>query len=92
MDARTSVVLSSFPSDPRMMREDVSPIVREIIARHGEEEWKACLLTNERHRHPGIYSLVGAKMGIRAREILDAPFDTLSVISKGGPQAAPRLS
>jgi pyrimidine-specific ribonucleoside hydrolase len=62
----------------------VAPDVKEIIARHGMEEWKACLLTNELHRHLGIYSLVGAKMGVRAREILEAPFDTLSVTSFAG--------
>jgi len=58
--------------------------VEEIIARHGLEEWKACLLTNEFHRHLGIYSLIGAKMGTRARELLQAPFDTLEVISLAG--------
>jgi pyrimidine-specific ribonucleoside hydrolase len=81
LDARKSVVLKAFPADPRSMREDVAPEVAEIIRRHGEEEWKACLLTNELHRHLGIYSLVGAKMGIRAREILEAPFDVLTVLS-----------
>jgi pyrimidine-specific ribonucleoside hydrolase len=41
-------------------------------------------LTNELHRHLGIYSIIGAKMGIRAREILDAPFDSLEVLSFAG--------
>jgi pyrimidine-specific ribonucleoside hydrolase len=84
LDARKSVVLTAFPTDPQMMRDDIAPFVLEIIDRHGTEEWKACLLTNELHRHLGIYSLVGAKMGIRAREILEAPFDTLSVVSHAG--------
>ena len=84
LDQRKSVVLAEFPSDPGAMREDVAPEVEEIIARHGMEEWKACLLTNELHRHLGIYSLVGAKMGILAREILEAPFDTLTVTSLAG--------
>ena len=47
-------------------------------------EWKAAVLTNELHRHLGIYSLIGAKMGVRAREILRAPFDTLKVVSYAG--------
>lgn len=81
LDARQSVVLKEFPADVKWMREDVAPEVEEIIRRHGEEEWKAALLTNELHRHLGIYSLVGAKMGIRAREILEAPFDALTVES-----------
>lgn len=84
LDTRKSVVLKSFPSDASMMREDVADRVKDIIARHGMEEWKACLLTNELHRHLGIYSLVGAKMGIRAREILEAPFDSLSVETYAG--------
>ncbi len=84
LDERNSVVLETFPTDPGLMRKDVADHVAATIARHGLEEWKACLLTNELHRHLGIYSLVGAKMGIRAREILNAPFDSLKVISLAG--------
>jgi pyrimidine-specific ribonucleoside hydrolase len=84
LDARKSVVLRDFPMQAEMMRADVAPFVQDIIRSHGAEEWKACLLTNELHRHLGIYSLVGAKMGIRAREILDAPFDSLAVVSYAG--------
>ncbi len=81
---RRPVVLSEFPSDPSLFREDLRPMVKKIIKRYGFEEWKVCLLTNEFHRHLGIYSLIGAKMGIRAREIFEAPFDTLKVISLAG--------
>jgi len=84
LNRRTAVVLNNFPVDPSMFKEDVRPYVTRIIERHGLEEWKACLLTNEFHRHLGIYSIVGAKMGIRAREILEAPFDELKVISITG--------
>jgi len=84
LSPRHSVVLKVFPSDPSHFREDVSPYVKKIIEKYGLEEWKACLLTNEFHRHLGIYSLIGAKMGIRAREILEAPFDTLRVTSLAG--------
>lgn len=85
-EPRKPVVLAAFPVDPALFREDVRPYVKKIIERHGLEEWKACILTNELHRHLGIYSLVGAKMGIRAREILEAPFDTVDVISLAGSQ------
>ena len=81
---RQSVVLNLFPREPSLFREDVRPHISEIIERYGLEEWKACLLTNEFHRHLGVYSIVGAKMGVRAREILEAPFDTLEVISYAG--------
>ncbi|MDB9822776.1 nucleoside hydrolase [Deltaproteobacteria bacterium] len=84
LSPRQSVVLNMFPKEPSLFRADVSPYVNDIIDRYGLEEWKACLLTNEFHRHLGIYSLVGAKMGVRAREILEAPFDTVEVISHAG--------
>ena len=84
LNRRAAVVLNDFPVDPSMFKEDVRPYVTRIIERHGLEEWKACFLTNEFHRHLGIYSIVGAKMGIRAREILEAPFDELKVISITG--------
>jgi pyrimidine-specific ribonucleoside hydrolase len=84
LDTRKAVVLNDFPYDPLLFREDLRPHVKEIIRKYGFEEWKACILTNEIHRHLGIYSIVGAKMGIRAREILEAPFDTLEVLSLAG--------
>lgn len=84
LDTRKAVVLNDFPYDPLLFREDLRPHVEEIIRKYGFEEWKACILTNEFHRHLGIYSIIGAKMGIRAREILQAPFDTLEVQSFAG--------
>ncbi len=90
MPPRRSVTLKSFPTDPALFKKDLAPHVPEIIEAHGLEEWKACLLTNELHRHLGGYSLVGAKMGVRAREILKAPFDTLEVVSFAG--SSPPLS
>lgn len=84
LSPRQSVVLKKFPTDASLFRTDVKPHVKDIINRHGLEEWKACFLTNELHRHLGIYSLIGAKMGIRAREVLGAPFDELTVVSFAG--------
>ena len=84
LSPRTMVVFSEIPRASSFFREDVRPIVNKVIDIYGIEEWKACLLTNELHRHLGIYSLVGAKMGVRAREILEAPFDTLEVTSGAG--------
>ncbi|MDY6974337.1 MAG: nucleoside hydrolase, partial [Thermodesulfobacteriota bacterium] len=90
LSMRNPVTLKEFPTDPFLFREDIRPYVKKIIARHGLEEWKACLLTNEFHQHLGIYSIIGAKMGTRAREILETPFDHLEVISWAG--NAPPLS
>jgi pyrimidine-specific ribonucleoside hydrolase len=81
---RLLVTLRAVPSDPSQFQDDVAPLVRTIIARHGEEEWKIVVLTNELHRHLGLYSILGAKMGLRARELLGAGLDELRVDSLAG--------
>jgi pyrimidine-specific ribonucleoside hydrolase len=81
LDSRKPVCLKEYPTDPLLFNELVGPYVTRIIERHGLEEWKAVLLTNELHRHLGMWSIIGAKMGIRARELLGAPFDELDVVS-----------
>lgn len=90
LEDRKTVVLRAIPADPGLFQEDIRPFVERIIRRFGREEWKATVLTNEFHRHLGAYSIIGAKMGIRAREILAAPFDALTVVSRAG--NAPPLS
>ncbi len=80
------VVFEQFPSEPGLFRGDLGPLVQEIIARHGLEEWRICVLTNEMHHHLGIYSIVGAKMGLKAREVLGAPLGSLRVTSFAGSQ------
>jgi pyrimidine-specific ribonucleoside hydrolase len=87
---RIPVVLSKYPTNPEVLRDDIRPYAKEIIERHGAEEWNAALLANEFHRHLGIYSIVGVKMGIRAREVLDAGIDELHVMSHSG--STPPLS
>ncbi|MEW6379915.1 MAG: nucleoside hydrolase [bacterium] len=84
LSPRIPVILEQYPTNPGDFREDLRPLIPKIIAVHGVEEWKAALLTNELHRHLGIYSIFGAKMGIRAREILGASLDELSVESMAG--------
>ena len=84
IEPRPPVCLKEFPTDPSQFNELVRPYVKEIIERHGLEEWKATLLTNELHRHLGLWSIIGAKMGIRAREILGAPADAIDVVSFAG--------
>ena len=81
---RALVALRAFPTDPGQFRDDVAPIVRDTIARQGEEEWKIVVLTNELHGHLGLYSILGAKMGLRARELLGAALDGLRVESFAG--------
>lgn len=81
---RRPVLFNRFPSDPALFRPDAAKLVLSIIARHGLEEYKAALITNELHRHLGLLSIVGAKMGIRARELLHANLDEVRVHSEAG--------
>lgn len=83
-EARETVVLARFPTEPAALLPDVAELAPKLIDRHGLEEWKATVLTSELHRHLGTYSIIGAKMGIRARELFDAGMDELSVVTKAG--------
>ena len=79
-----SIIFSSFPVDPGLFVEDVAPITSEIIEKHGLKEWKIVVLTNEFHEHLGIYSILGAKMGLRAREYFHVGIDELKIESYAG--------
>ena len=84
VEPRSMICLKEFPTDPALFSSDMKPYVSKIIARHGLEEWKAVVLTNELHHHMGLWSIIGAKMGVRARELLSAPFDEVDVSSSAG--------
>jgi pyrimidine-specific ribonucleoside hydrolase len=79
-----NIVFSSFPVKREMFRYDVRPLIDSAIARYGPEEWKANVMTDEFHGHLGVFSIVGAKMGIRAREIFGVGPDMLTVVSFAG--------
>lgn len=81
---RATVIIKQFPTTLADLQTDVQPHAKQILMRHGEEEWKATVLTCELHRHLGTYSIIGAKMGIRARELLGASLDELGVESHAG--------
>ena len=81
---KKNVVFNQFPSDRKMFNYDVRQIMDSAISRHGEDEWKACVITDEFHGHLGVFSIVGAKMGILAREIFKVGPDNLTVISYAG--------
>jgi formylmethanofuran dehydrogenase subunit E len=63
---------------------DVREIMDSAILLFGRDEWKACVMTDEFHGHLGIYSIVGAKMGIYAREYFGVGIDQLEIISSAG--------
>jgi len=81
---RATVIMADFPAAPEQLLPDVRELATHIIARHGLEEWKAAVLTSELHRHLGTYSIVGAKMGLRARERFNVALDELHVESRAG--------
>jgi pyrimidine-specific ribonucleoside hydrolase len=78
------VALYGFPLDPGLYVYDVRDIMESALAKSGSEEWKACTLTDEFHGHLGVFSIVGAKMGIRAREYFGIGTDLLEIGTYAG--------
>ena len=81
-----SRVFFGFPDDPALYADDVAPVLKNIIARHGRSEWRAGVLTNELHGHLGIYAIIGVKMGIRVREYFNIGVDDITVTTYAGLQ------
>lgn len=82
---REFLVLSSLPRESEVYREEAQALVREgVPERYGREEWDSVLLTHEIHQHLGIYTTIGAKMGVRARELLGAPMRSVYVVAHTG--------
>ncbi len=79
-----NVVFNRFPVQREMFNYDVRPIIDSAIARFGYEEWKANVMTDEFHGHLGVFSIVGAKMGIKARELFGVGPDMLKVLTYAG--------
>ena len=79
-----TIVFSAFPDQPESYTYDVRKILDSAIARYGTEEWKACVMTDEFHGHLGVFSIVGAKMGIKARELFGVGPDVLKVTTFAG--------
>ena len=64
-------VLDSFDLPCELYSDDVQSIIGTCIRRFGIREWKYVVMTNEIHGHLGIYSTIGAKMGLLAREVFE---------------------
>lgn len=77
-------VLACFSTDTSDYISDIQLMMKSTINNYGKEEWDACVLTSELHRHLGIYSLIGSKMGIRGREYFGAGVDELRIVSFAG--------
>jgi pyrimidine-specific ribonucleoside hydrolase len=79
-----NIVFNRFPVQREMFNYDIRPIIDTAIARYGYEEWKANVMTDEFHGHLGVFSIVGAKMGIKARELFGVGADMLEVTTYAG--------
>jgi pyrimidine-specific ribonucleoside hydrolase len=77
-------VIKAFPTDASFYSSDVEPFVTDIIKKYGMDEWTSSVITNELHRHLGVFSIIGVKMGIRAREYFDTGVDEFSTTSYAG--------
>ena len=82
--SESNVVFNRFPIHREMFNYDVRPIIDSAIARYGIDEWKANVMTDEFHGHLGVFSIVGAKMGIKARELFGVGPDMLEVTTYAG--------
>jgi pyrimidine-specific ribonucleoside hydrolase len=85
-----SKVFKGFPDSPEHYADDVQSYMNDIIGKHGIEEWRLGVLTNELHGHLGIYAIVGTKMGLRARQYFHIGVDDISILSYAG--STPPLS
>lgn len=77
-------IFNRYPIDPTLYVADVAAIAFQAIERYGMEEWRYATLTCELHSHVGIYSLLGVKMGLRAREAMVADVGEMRVVSYAG--------
>jgi pyrimidine-specific ribonucleoside hydrolase len=79
-----NVVFSRFPDERTLFAYDVRQVMDSAIRKYGREEWKANVMTDEFHGHLGVFSIVGAKMGILAREFFGVGPDELLVVTYAG--------
>jgi inosine-uridine nucleoside N-ribohydrolase len=77
-------VFIRFPVDPALYKPDYAGMLEETTAKYGLIEWKAVCMTNEIHGHTGIYSIIGAKMGIRAMDYFNVGINNLTITTFSG--------
>jgi pyrimidine-specific ribonucleoside hydrolase len=78
------VIYKNMPVGSPWLQDDVAVLADTIIKNHGNDEFNIVAMTNEFHGHLGIYSIMGAKMGIRATEYFHVGLDELEVWSYAG--------
>ena len=80
----TNRVFNSFPTDADLYKPAYAKMLESTIQNYGLIEWKAISMTNEIHGHTGIYSIIGAKMGIRAMEYFNVGVNNLTITTFAG--------
>jgi hypothetical protein len=84
---RVFQVLKGMPTGPEAYQPHAAELVKAgIPEKYGETEWAAVVLAHELHQHIGIMTVVGAKMAVRAGELLDAPGRAVNVVMETGPE------
>ncbi len=77
-------VFNTFPIDTALYKTKYAKILNQTIEKFGLIEWKAISMTNEIHGHTGIYSIIGAKMGVRAMEYFNVGVNNLIITTFAG--------
>lgn len=78
------VIFNEVPTSGFMIRSDLQNHIPEIISNHGYQEYKIVALTSEIHSHLGIYSIMGAKLGLRIMEYLHVGLDEVFIVTYAG--------
>ena len=82
---RPYLALRGLPAHASGYHPDVAALHKAgVPTAFGQEEWDAIVLTQEVHGHTGIYTILGAKMGIRAWEVLNAPLRAIHAKAETG--------
>ncbi|MDR2835828.1 MAG: nucleoside hydrolase [Bacteroidales bacterium] len=79
-----NVIFNTIPTSGFMLQKDINSVVDSLIEKHGYTEYKLCCLTSEIHSHLGIYSIIGAKLGLRILEYLHTGLDEIRIESHAG--------
>lgn len=78
-------VLKGLPMEADAYQGPAAELVkRGIPEKYGQEEWAAVVLAHELHQHVGIMTVIGAKMAVRAHELLKAPPRSVRVAAQTG--------
>ncbi len=82
--AEKNIVFKSFPNASALFAADFGSCSDVILRKYGGHEFRAGVLANELHGHLGVYTIIGVKMGIMARDYFFCGQDEMEVVSYTG--------